>query len=84
MRDILRYTNISNVENQVDAYRKTIEQLIEKGYNVSAVKNYWNDHNNPYNGINVNFLTPAKYEFELQIHMKESFDLKNGKLHKFY
>lgn len=84
MRDILRYTNISNVENQVDVYRKTIEQLIEKGYNISAVKNYWNDHNNPYNGININLLTPSKYEFELQFHTQESFDLKNDKLHKLY
>jgi len=84
MRDIVRYTSISDANSQVDDYNKFVEIMKDKGYTISAVKNYWNNPANPYNGINTNFLSPNNYEFELQFHTQESFDLKNGKLHELY
>ena len=84
MRDVVRYTSISDVENMTNDFNKFVEALESKGYNVSAVKNYWNNATNPYNGINCNFYTPQGYEFELQFHTPESFALKNGKLHELY
>lgn len=84
MRDVVRYTTISSPENMVKDMEAFIAELDKRGYTVSAVKNYWNNLENPYNGINANFLTPEKYEFELQFHTKESFDLKNGPLHEVY
>lgn len=84
MRDVLRYTEISNVDSQYSDYCHTMEALEEKGYQISAVKNSWNDPFRAYKGINTNIKTPEGYEFELQFHTKESFDLKNGKLHELY
>ncbi len=84
MRDIVRYTTISTPENQVDEYSRILVSLLKKGYNISTVKNYWLNPLNPYNGINTNFFSPDGYEFELQFHTQESFDLKQGKLHELY
>ena len=84
MRDVVRYTAVSDVDNMVKDVNTFIEELENRGYNVSTVKNYWNNPSNPYNGINTNFFTTTNYEFELQFHTQESFDLKNGKLHELY
>ena len=84
MRDVVRYTSISKADNMVSDVSSFIDELVKRGYTVSAVKNYWTNPSNPYNGINANFITPNNYEFELQFHTKESFDLKNGKLHELY
>lgn len=84
MRDVVRFTSISKPKNMVEDVRAFIDELGKRGYTVSAVKNYWNNPSNPYNGINANFITPENYEFELQFHTKESFDLKNGRLHDLY
>lgn len=84
MRDVLRYTNISSPDTQVSNYFKMTEELNKRGYNISKVKNYWNNPDNPYNGVNINLITPDNYEFELQFHTAESFELKNGQLHKLY
>lgn len=84
MRDVVRFTAISDVENMVKDVNAFIAELDKRGYTVSAVKNYWINPSNPYNGINANFITPKNYEFELQFHTKESFDLKNGPLHEVY
>lgn len=84
MRDVVRYTSISTPENQVEDYINILASLEKKGYNKSAVKNYWLNSKNPYNGINTNFISPDGYEFELQFHTQESFDLKQGELHKLY
>lgn len=84
MRDVTRYTVIGKADTMTKDYNGFVAKMLEKGYNVSAVKNYWNNHSNPYNGINNNFISPKGYEFELQFHTQESFDLKNGKLHELY
>ncbi len=84
MRDVLRYTNVSDSENTVKDFNRCVDKFEGRGYNISAVKNYWNNPDNPYNGINANFITSDNYEFELQFHTPESFELKNGKLHELY
>lgn len=84
MRDVVRYTSISKSDEMVSDYRKIVEQMKNRGYTQTSEKNSWIDKRNPYNGLNTNFKTSRGYEFELQFHTKESFKLKNGKLHKLY
>ncbi|EGO2601798.1 hypothetical protein [Enterococcus faecalis] len=84
MRDVLRYTEVSSTKSLFKDYRKTMQFLEKKGYEVTAVKNTWNKIEAVYKGVNTNIKTPEGYEFELQFHTKESFDLKNGKLHELY
>lgn len=86
MRDVVRYTSISDPENLADHYRKVVAEFEYRGYTQTAEKNYWNTPNseNAYNGLNCNFKTPDGYEFELQFHTEESFKLKDGALHKLY
>lgn len=84
IRDVLRYTFESSSDKYVSTYNKVIDGLVNKSYNVSVVKNYWEDTSNPYNGLNLFIKTDDGYEFELQFHTKESFALKNGKLHELY
>ena len=48
------------------------------------MKNYWLDKNNPYNGVNTVVKAPNGQKFELQYHTPESFNVKNGEMHKLY
>lgn len=84
IRDVLRYTEVSPPKALYVDYQKTMQQMTEKGYQVTDIKNYWNKPYMAYNGVNTNLVTPHGYEFELQFHTKESFDLKNDKLHELY
>jgi hypothetical protein len=54
------------------------------GYNTIEVKNYWLNDMVPYNGINTTLKTLDGQKFEMQYHTLESFDLKNGEMHKLY
>ncbi len=63
---------------------KTLEVYKDEGYNIIVIKNSWVDDFNPYNGINTVLESSSGQTFELQFHTKESFDLKNGKLHELY
>jgi len=83
IRDALRYTYELPTEEYVDKYNKIIERLVKKGYTVSAVKNYWSQKNNPYNGLNTNLFSKGNYEFEVQYHTKESLSVKE-EIHKLY
>ncbi|WP_018659900.1 minor capsid protein [Allofustis seminis] len=84
MRDVVRYTFVGTPDNLVTEYFKAIDKLENKGYTISKVKNTWIDPKSPYKGINTNVYSPEGYEFEIQYHTKESFDLKNGELHELY
>lgn len=84
MRDVVRYTFVGTPDNLVTEYVKAIDKLEKKGYTISEVKNTWTDPKSPYKGINTNVYSPEGYEFEIQYHTKESFDLKNGELHELY
>jgi|LGOV01.1.fsa_nt_gb SPP1 gp7 family putative phage head morphogenesis protein len=84
VNDIIRYTYISEPEKLVTKTLKTLEVYKDEGYNIIVIKNSWVDDFNPYNGINTVLESSSGQTFELQFHTKESFDLKNGKLHELY
>lgn len=84
INDILRYTYAAEPLNLSTKALKSIDKYSSLGYNTIKVKNSWNDNLNPYKGVNTIIKAPNGQKFELQYHTKESFDLKNGKMHKLY
>ncbi len=84
VKDILRYTYTAK-SNEYTA--KTLESIAthnDLGYNTIEIKNYWLKKDNPYNGINTVVNSPKGQKFELQYHTPESFDIKNGEMHRLY
>ena len=82
INDILRYTTIFDDESFVENY-ETMNKLLNSGeYGIIKVKNSW-PLPVPYKGVNTT-LEKDGVSFEMQYHTKESFDLKNGELHKLY
>ena len=84
INDILRYTLVSEAENHVKKVKQAIDMNTNQEYNTIKVKNYWKHKNNPYNGINTIVQSPNGQKFELQCHTNESFEIKNGKMHRLY
>lgn len=84
INDILRYTYGASVESLADKTIQSIDMYKDMGYNTIKVKNSWLNKDNPYNGINTIIQSPNGQRFELQYHTQESFDLKNGELHRLY
>lgn len=82
MNDIIRYTQLGNHDDLVDITNRTVENLRDKGYNVIEIDNKYLDGGD-YKGIHIGVLTKDGQAFELQIHSKESMDVKN-KLHPMY
>ena len=74
--DIVRYTNIAEADNFAANYRKTVEALKEKGYNILRVKNTLADPNAFYRGVNTVVESADKTRFELQFHTPDSFHVK--------
>lgn len=86
VRDIIRYTAILDDQRFVAQYRQMQENLEKQGYSTIVVKNTWRPHSS-YKGINTFVSTVVENGsviFELQYHTKQSFELKNGKLHELY
>lgn len=83
MRDVVRYTCLSDKTNFINNYKGITDDLSKKGYSVVRVKNTFKP-NVPYKGINTIIQDSNGYNFELQFHTKQSFDLKNGILHELY
>ena len=82
VRDVLRYTTIFDGESFVENY-ETMNKLLNSGeYGIIKVKNTW-PLPSPYKGVNTTLEKDGTL-FEMQYHTKESFDLKNGELHKLY
>lgn len=73
-----------NPEKLSEKTLKAIENFKSKGYTIIKLKNTWLDKYNPYNGINVTFKTQDGQYFEVQFHTKESFELKDVKMHELY
>ena len=78
MKDIVRYTEICAHSKIFDTAKKSRKKLEEKGYVLSAVKNYYK---NPYPetgymGLHMNFISPYGQEIEFQVHSPESFNIK--------
>lgn len=84
INDILRYTYGTDVRQLSNKTLGSIDKYSSLGYNTIKVKNSWLDDDNPYNGINTIMQAPNGQKFELQYHTPESFDLKNGELHRLY
>ena len=84
IRDVLRYTYTSDPELLTVDFQNAVANLEKSGYTVSTVKNYWQHPDNPYNGVNTFAKAPSGYDFEIQYHTKESYDLKEGEQHKLY
>ncbi len=80
--DIVRYTAIFESNNFTQNYFRMQEILSEKGYNIIKVKNTWRK-GAVYKGVNT-ILEKDGIKFEMQYHTKQSFELKNGKLHELY
>ena len=83
IKDIIRYTLGADPDHLVDKTLLTIDKFQREGYNTVRVKNTWHPDSS-YNGINTFIKSPGGQTFEMQYHTKESFDLKNGDLHKLY
>lgn len=82
--DVIRYTYQAGGDKLVDAFTAVTREMEAKGYLRYKIKNTWSDKRNPYKGINGIFVSPQGQKFEVQFHTPESFELKNGKLHKLY
>lgn len=84
MRDVLRYTLVSSSADLYNDYKLIMKSIKHKGYEITDIKNTWKNIGAVYKGVNTNVKTPEGYEFELQFHTEESFNLKNGELHELY
>ncbi|MET3558689.1 SPP1 gp7 family putative phage head morphogenesis protein [Streptococcus rupicaprae] len=82
IKDVLRYTTLLDSKDFGKNYDEMKAKLIESGFEVKKVKNTWSD-SGPYKGVNT-ILEKDDIAFEMQYHTQESFELKNGKLHKLY
>ena len=82
IHDILRYTTIFKKKSFVEDYFHMNKMLKAKGYDIIKVKNTWSK-DSVYKGVNT-ILEKDGEKFEMQYHTKESFELKNGKLHELY
>ena len=84
MKDIIRYTEIDDSKVLIDHLRGILKGLEDKGYTVVQIKNTWNDPDNSYKGINTFIRSREGRVFELQFHTPESFEAKNGEMHRLY
>ncbi|WP_277405485.1 minor capsid protein [Lacrimispora xylanisolvens] len=83
IKDIIRYTLGADPERLTEKTLLAIEKFGNEGYNTVRIKNTWHPDSS-YNGINTFIKSPGGQTFEMQYHTQESFDLKNGELHKLY
>lgn len=85
MKDIVRYTEIQTPDKLVNGIKTTLSELELNGYEVTKIKNTWTNPQNPYNGINVQVVSPDGQSFEIQFHTSDSFLLKNSpEMHGLY
>ena len=82
--DIIRYTMLGSPEELVEKTEKVMKSFKQAGYETVLMKNSWNDPANPYKGLNTIVVSPEGQKFELQYHTQESFDMKQGPMHKLY
>lgn len=77
MKDVLRYTYVSDSEQHAQEVRRFLEELDEGGYvwEESDIRNSWFEGNDYY-GINMAVVTSDGYVFELQFHTEDSWNAK--------
>lgn len=85
LNDLLRYTQICRHEEIFTVAQKTITELKNKNYTLSAINNFYlnNYPKTGYKGLHLNFISPYGQTIELQIHSPESFAAKQ-KGHELY
>ena len=76
--DVLRYTLLSEDDDFVENYFKTIEYLKDQGYNVFRVKNKFIYEKEAYRAINSIIVSKGGYKFELQFHTPSSLEAKRN------
>ncbi len=81
--DALRYTVVTDPRRYTQSTRKVLAELEAQGWSL-RVKNFWEDSTKPYQGVNVAALDPNGQPVEVQFHTPQSFDVKNGAMHKLY
>lgn len=82
--DVIRYTYQSSPLTFTDAYKSVTKQINEMGYRTVKVKNTWLNKRSAYKGVKCIFESPAGQRFEVQFHTPESYELKDGEMHKLY
>lgn len=83
IRDAIRYTTVFKEGDFVTRYKAMQYLLVIKGYKTIIVKNTWKN-DSAYKGVNTFIQNEDGDVFEMQYHTQQSFDLKNGLLHKLY
>lgn len=83
MFDVNRYTTVYSESSYADGVQASLDSLRADGHTLK-VKNYWNVDDNPYQGVNVQIISPAGEKFELQFHTDYSLEVKEGELHRIY
>lgn len=81
--DVNRYTAVFPADEYASSSQAVLDDLRGSGHTVN-VKNYWNNRDNPYQGINVQVTSPAGQRWELQFHTETSLEVKEGDLHAIY
>lgn len=87
MKDTLRYTMISNEDNFVDNFNKSVQELENKGYTMVRCKNYFDLYNkgeSNQKAVQCVFMDKDGFMFELQFHTENSQAVKDGYNHKRY
>lgn len=83
LKDIVRFTTISDTQRLVNNYQTFKELMKVNGYTESRCKNYFEAYKRgevKHKSIQCNYRTPDGYEFEIQFHTPESQDVKNRKI----
>ena len=83
IRDAIRYTTVFKEGDFVTRYKAMQYLLAIEGYKTIVVKNTWKN-DSAYKGVNTFIQNEDGDVFEMQYHTQQSFDVKNGLLHKLY
>lgn len=83
IRDAIRYTTVFKENDFVTRYKAMQYLLAIEGYKTIVVKNTWKN-DSAYKGVNTFIQNEDGDVFEMQYHTQQSFDVKNGLLHKLY
>lgn len=83
MFDVNRYTTIFPPEKYAAGSQATLDAMRADGHTL-RVKNFWNNPDNPYQGVNVQAIAPDGTPWELQFHTDVSFDVKEHQSHAVY
>lgn len=83
LTDMVRYTQLCKHDDIAKVGKNTIESLKSKGYEIEEISNKWTNPNSFYKGLHILAKNPEGQTFELQIHSKESMEVKE-QLHPMY